>query len=193
MSKVLAVKEILSSAHEDSAGPAHGPSLVPIVAVMANAGDVNGALLLLAQKLQDVLGAPEKPVPSERSVINVAELHVDSDAHRVQVHGEDVFLTALELKLLVTLLRRRDRVQGRGALLSEVWAVSGFNKTRTVDTHVKRLRDKLGSAGRFIQTVRGAGYRFSDGASGRDARRRPASAPARVSLRLAPRPAAAAV
>jgi two-component system phosphate regulon response regulator PhoB len=164
-----------------------------MVAIMANAGDVNGALLMLAQKLQEFLGAPEKLVASERSVINVAELHVDSDAHRVTVHGEDVFLTTLELKLLVTLLRRRDRVQGRSALLSEVWVVSGFNKTRTVDTHVKRLRDKLGSAGRFIQTVRGVGYRFSEGASARDARRRRASGPARVSLRLAPRPAAAAV
>jgi two-component system phosphate regulon response regulator PhoB len=160
---------------------------------MTNAGDVNGALLVLAQKLQEFLGAPERPAASEQSVINVAELYVDSDAHRVTVHGDDVFLTTLEFKLLVTLLRRRDRVQGRRALLSEVWAVSGLNKTRTVDTHVKRIRDKLGSAGRFIQTVRGVGYRFSEGASGRDIRHRRASAAAaRVSLRLAPRPAAAA-
>jgi two-component system phosphate regulon response regulator PhoB len=84
----------------------------------------------------------------------------------VTVGGEDVALTALELKLLVTLTERRDRVQTRGTLLSDVWAMDSEIASRTVDTHVKRLRDKLGTAGRFIETVRGVGYRFSETPSG---------------------------
>ena len=96
----------------------------------------------------------------------VAELRIDKDAHRVTVGPEEVPLTALEFKLLVTLIERRDRVQGRGTLLSDVWAMDSEIASRTVDTHVKRLRDKLGTAGRFIETVRGVGYRFSEAPSG---------------------------
>ncbi|HEX4445527.1 MAG TPA: response regulator [Polyangiaceae bacterium] len=99
---------------------------------------------------------------SEQRVIDVAELHIDKDAHRVTVAGEEISLTALEFKLLVTLIERRDRVQARGTLLSDVWAMDSEIASRTVDTHVKRLRDKLRSAGRFIETVRGVGYRFSE-------------------------------
>jgi two-component system phosphate regulon response regulator PhoB len=99
---------------------------------------------------------------SEQRVVEVAELHIDKDAHRVTVGGEEVALTALEFKLLVTLIERRDRVQARGTLLSDVWAMDAEIASRTVDTHVKRLRDKLGTAGRFIETVRGVGYRFSE-------------------------------
>jgi two-component system, OmpR family, phosphate regulon response regulator PhoB len=103
---------------------------------------------------------------SEQRVIEVAELRIDKDAHRVTVGAEEVPLTALEFKLLVTLIERRDRVQGRGTLLSDVWAMDSEIASRTVDTHVKRLRDKLGTAGRFIETVRGVGYRFSEAPSG---------------------------
>ena len=69
-------------------------------------------------------------------------------------------LTALEFKLLGTLYDRRDRVQTRGSLLEDVWGASAEMATRTVDTHVKRLREKLGTAGDYIETVRGVGYRF---------------------------------
>jgi two-component system, OmpR family, phosphate regulon response regulator PhoB len=102
---------------------------------------------------------------NEQRVIEVAELRIDKDAHRVTVGAEEVSLTALEFKLLVTLIERRDRVQGRGTLLSDVWAMDSEIASRTVDTHVKRLRDKLGTAGRFIETVRGVGYRFSEAPS----------------------------
>jgi two-component system, OmpR family, phosphate regulon response regulator PhoB len=103
---------------------------------------------------------------SEQRVIEIAELRVDKDAHRVTVGAEEISLTALEFKLLVTLVERRDRVQGRGTLLSDVWAMDSEIASRTVDTHVKRLRDKLGTAGRFIETVRGVGYRFSEAPTG---------------------------
>ncbi len=88
------------------------------------------------------------------------ELRVDPDAHRAWVAGEEVELSALEFKLLTLLYERRDRVQSRSALLDSVWGVTADVTTRTVDTHVKRLREKLRSARRYIETVRGVGYRF---------------------------------
>lgn len=89
-------------------------------------------------------------------------LRVDREAHRVWVTNKEVELTALEFKLLTTLHDRRNRVQTRGALLSDVWGIDADITTRTVDTHVKRLREKLGAAGEYIETVRGVGYRFAD-------------------------------
>jgi two-component system, OmpR family, phosphate regulon response regulator PhoB len=100
-------------------------------------------------------------IPEQR-LIEVGELKIDKEAHRVTVGNDEIALTALEFKLLVTLTERRDRVQARGTLLSDVWAIDAEIASRTVDTHVKRLRDKLGVAGRFIETVRGVGYRFSE-------------------------------
>ncbi len=89
-------------------------------------------------------------------------LRVDRGAHRVWVEGAEVELTALEFKLLLTLHDRRNRVQTRDALLSDVWKIDADVTTRTVDTHVKRLREKLGPAGIYVQTVRGVGYRFAE-------------------------------
>ena len=89
-------------------------------------------------------------------------LRVDRTAHRTWVDGEEISLTPLEMKLLWTLYQRRGRVQTRGTLLDEVWEASPENNTRTVDTHIKRLREKLGPAGVYVETVRGIGYRFSD-------------------------------
>jgi two-component system phosphate regulon response regulator PhoB len=89
-------------------------------------------------------------------------LRVDRGAHRVWVDGQEIELTALEFKLLLTLHDRRNRVQTRDALLSDVWKIDADVTTRTVDTHVKRLREKLGQAGVYVQTVRGVGYRFAE-------------------------------
>jgi two-component system phosphate regulon response regulator PhoB len=90
-------------------------------------------------------------------------LRIDREGHRVWVDGEEVALTALELRLLCTLYDRRGRVQSRAVLLDEVWRMSSDVNTRTVDTHVKRLREKLGVAGAYLETVRGVGYRFTGG------------------------------
>jgi two-component system phosphate regulon response regulator PhoB len=98
---------------------------------------------------------------TEDVFIKVGELCIDAAAHRVTVGTEEIVLTALEFRLLVTFVERRESVLARGTLLRDVWAIRGEITSRTVDTHVKRLRDKLGTAGRFIQTVRGVGYRFS--------------------------------
>ncbi|MGD0838579.1 MAG: response regulator [Polyangia bacterium] len=89
-------------------------------------------------------------------------LRVDRSAHRAWVDAEEVALTPLEMRLLWTLYERRGRVQTRGTLLDQVWEASPDNNTRTVDTHIKRLREKLGPAGAYVETVRGVGYRFVD-------------------------------
>lgn len=87
-------------------------------------------------------------------------LRIDREGHRVWVGDEELSLTALEFQLLKTLLERRGRVQTRDGLLADVWGIEAPINTRTVDTHVKRLRKKLGAAGDYIETLRGAGYRF---------------------------------
>ncbi len=88
-------------------------------------------------------------------------LSIDRAAHRAWVDREEIQLTALEFKLLVALHDRRNRVQSREVLLDHVWGIDAEITTRTVDTHVKRLREKLGPAGNYIETVRGVGYRFA--------------------------------
>ena len=76
--------------------------------------------------------------------------------------GKRVHLTSLEFKLLRTLMQRRGRVQERDKLLNDVWGYESVIDTRTVDTHVRRLREKLGKAGDAIETVRGFGYRLRE-------------------------------
>ncbi|MFO7768784.1 MAG: response regulator transcription factor [bacterium] len=98
--------------------------------------------------------------PGETEQTHFGRLRVDTEGHRAWVDGEAVDLTALEFRLLTTLLERRGRVQTRDILLDDVWGIQAHVTTRTVDTHVKRLREKLGEAGDYIETVRGVGYRF---------------------------------
>ncbi len=94
--------------------------------------------------------------------LSVGPIRVDPEAHRAYVAEEEVVLTALEFKLLMTFLSRVGRVQSREQLLSDVWEMSSEVETRTVDTHVKRLREKLGVARDLLETVRGVGYRLVD-------------------------------
>ncbi len=103
------------------------------------------------------------PLPAnvpDRDRLVFGKLTIDRASHRIWVDDAEVTLTALEFRLLGTLFDRRDRVQSRGALLEDVWDSNEDLATRTVDTHVKRLREKLGAAGDYIETVRGVGYRF---------------------------------
>jgi two-component system phosphate regulon response regulator PhoB len=87
---------------------------------------------------------------------------IDLGAHRVWSHGTEVDLTTIEFKLLATLAERTGRVQSRQTLLEDVWDIKAAIETRTVDTHVKRLRQKVGDDGSWIQTVRGIGYRLAE-------------------------------
>ncbi len=104
-----------------------------------------------------------KPQGGEKSEhVTIGKLELDVPRHRVLVEGEEIGLTALEFKLLLDLASRRGRVQSRDALLERVWGYAPGIETRTVDTHVKRLREKLGAARDYIETVRGVGYRMRD-------------------------------
>jgi len=98
----------------------------------------------------------------ESEQLKFGRLRVDRQAHRAWIDEQEIFLTALEFRLLAAFLTRRGRVQSRDALLSDVWGIEADVTTRTVDTHVKRLREKLGDVGDYIETLRGVGYRFRD-------------------------------
>jgi len=94
--------------------------------------------------------------------LSAGPITIDPARHEVLVNGKRVELTSLEFKLLRTLMQRRGRVQERDCLLNEVWGYESVIDTRTVDTHVRRLRQKLGKAGDIIETVRGFVYRLRE-------------------------------
>ena len=98
---------------------------------------------------------------SEDDEYSFGELTLNFEAHQAYISGNEISLTALEFRLLKHLIDRKGRVQTRDQLLEDVWGYSSDVTTRTVDTHIKRLREKLGSVGNHIQTIRGVGYRFS--------------------------------
>jgi DNA-binding response OmpR family regulator len=102
-----------------------------------------------------------RPLP-EAEKLNVGAITVDSDRHHVSIAGKAVRLTAVEFKLLAMLMQRPGRVHSRDRLLSDVWGYESSIDTRTVDTHVRRLRDKLGKAAHLVETVRGFGYRLKE-------------------------------
>jgi two-component system phosphate regulon response regulator PhoB len=114
----------------------------------------------LALRIRAVLRRTQTPEAEPGRDLAFGDLRVDPEAHQVWIGQEEIILTALEFKLLTTLLSRKGRVQSRKQLLDDVWGIQADVSTRTVDTHVKRLRHKLGAAGEFIETLRGVGYRF---------------------------------
>ena len=109
-------------------------------------------------RIRAILRRGEKP----EETLNAGPISIDPTRHQVRVSGKRVHLTSLEFKLLRTLIQRRGRVQERDKLLNDVWGYESVIDTRTVDTHVRRLREKLGKAGDAIETVRGFGYRLRE-------------------------------
>jgi DNA-binding response OmpR family regulator len=99
---------------------------------------------------------------SEEKTISHGEIVLDVSRHRVSVGGEPVSLSSKEFKLLKRLMRSGGRVLSRDGLLDSVWGEDCYVTPRTVDTHIRRLRAKLREAGKYIETVRGVGYRFVD-------------------------------
>ena len=114
----------------------------------------------LLLRIQAILRRGKVVETSPDAMIEFGRLKIDREAHRVWVEGKEIELTALEFRLLVTLYDRRNRVQTRSTLLDDVWGIQADITTRTVDTHVKRLREKLEGARDYVETVRGVGYRF---------------------------------
>ena len=115
----------------------------------------------LILRMKAVLKRGEKKSDNVEVQRQFGQLSIDTESHEVFVDNNEITLTALEFKLLCQLVDRRGRVQSRDQLLSDVWGYSAEVTTRTVDTHIKRLREKLGSMGKYVQTIRGVGYKFT--------------------------------
>ncbi|HWX18822.1 MAG TPA: response regulator transcription factor [Candidatus Binatia bacterium] len=150
---------------------------VPIVMVTAKAAEID-RILGLELGADDYITKPFSPrelvlrvkrilergrvASKEPDVFKFGELLIDAPRHRVTWRGRAIELTATEFKLLAVLAQRRGRVQSREQLLRDVWEYNSLIDTRTVDTHMRRLREKLGPASKHLDTVRGVGYRFVD-------------------------------
>ena len=149
---------------------------IPIVMLTAKAAEID-RVLGLELGADDYLTKPFSPrelilrvknllkrgegVEEKLEQLRVGDLFVDMPRHRVTVKNKPIELTATEFKLLTFLVQRRGRVQSREQLLRDVWEYDTLIDTRTVDTHMRRLREKLGPAAKFLDTVRGVGYRFA--------------------------------
>ncbi|HET7752587.1 MAG TPA: response regulator transcription factor [Anaeromyxobacteraceae bacterium] len=120
----------------------------------------------LVLRVRAVLRRADGAAPAAHERERLGPIRVDAAAHRAYVQGAEILLTPIEFKLLATLMSRAGRVQSRDQLLSDVWEMSAELETRTVDTHVKRLREKLGPARDLLETVRGIGYRLVDPGGG---------------------------
>ena len=116
-------------------------------------------LVLRVKKLLD----RGKPADLAKEKMVFGDLVIDMPRHAVFWKGKQIELTATEFKLLVTLAQRKGRVQSRDTLLRDVWGYESMIDTRTVDTHMRRLREKLGMAAKYLDTLRGVGYRFVEG------------------------------
>ena len=115
----------------------------------------------LVLRVKAILRRKETPDEGEKS-IQVGDLLIDIERHQVSIKKKPVPLTSTEFKLLVELIRRRGKVQTRERLLDKVWGYTYEGYARTVDTHIRRLREKLGPSGDYIETIRGVGYRFRE-------------------------------
>ena len=115
----------------------------------------------LLLRVRAILRRAGAPAPTG-TLLTIGDLVIDTDRHQVTVAGEEIVLTTTEFKLLHILLERRGRLQSRDTLLKDVWGYNYVGDTRTVDTHVTRLRTKLGTSGEMIRTVRGFGYKMEE-------------------------------
>jgi len=149
---------------------------IPIVMVTARAAEIDRVLGLelgaddyitkpfspreLVLRIKRILLRGRGPEEQEPTRFKFGDLLIDEPRHLVSWKGKQVELTATEFKLLTVLAQRRGRVQSREQLLRDVWEYNSLIDTRTVDTHMRRLREKLGTASKYLDTVRGVGYRF---------------------------------
>lgn len=112
----------------------------------------------LVLRIKKLLG--RGPVEQDTGVLRIGTLTIDLPKHDVRVADQPIVLTATEFNLLHILAQRRGRVQSRERLLQDVWGYDNPIDSRTVDTHMRRLREKLGAAADLLETIRGVGYRF---------------------------------
>jgi DNA-binding response OmpR family regulator len=149
---------------------------IPIIMLTAKAAEIDRVLGLelgaddyvtkpfspreLVLRVKGQLRRKSEAVEAEGEHIQAGELTIDLPRHEVLVGNRKIEFTATEFKLLTVLVQRRGRVQSRDQLLQDVWEYDNLIDTRTVDTHMRRVRDKLGKAAKHLETVRGVGYRF---------------------------------
>ena len=113
----------------------------------------------LVLRIRKLLSRNKTPGDSS-GYIKIGEIEIDVPTHVVKISGQEIVLTLTEFNLLEILAKRRGRVQSRERLLQDVWGYENPIDSRTVDTHMRRLREKLGSSASYLETVRGVGYRF---------------------------------
>lgn len=119
-------------------------------------------MMELVSRIKAVLRRTKKETAASRDVITLGEIVMDTKKHEVKARGEVVTLTLKEYELLKRLMRNLNIVMTRDQLLEEIWGYDFDGETRTVDVHVRTLRQKLGTCGEKIETVRGVGYRMSE-------------------------------
>lgn len=112
----------------------------------------------LTLRVRNLLG--RRSAEATKELLQIGAIRIDLGRHEVTVRGKRIDLTATEFKLVALLAQRRGRVQSREQLLRDVWEYDTLIDTRTVDTHIRRLREKLGVAADHLETVRGVGYRL---------------------------------
>lgn len=108
---------------------------------------------------------PEEAAETQKDIILFDRIKIDIPRHKVYVEEKEIELTLIEFNLLLTLVRRKGRVQTREMLLNDVWGIDKDIFSRTIDTHMRNLRKKMGKMQKYIHTIRGMGYKFEDEAN----------------------------
>lgn len=119
-------------------------------------------MMELVSRIKAVLRRTKKESQDPQDVIRAGGIEINTRKHEVTADGEVVNLTLKEYELLKRLMKNRGIVMTRDCLLEDIWGYDFDGETRTVDVHVRTLRQKLGSCGEMIETVRGVGYRMSE-------------------------------
>ncbi len=150
---------------------------LPIIILTAKGGEVDKVLGLelgaddyitkpfsmreLVARVKAILKRYGVKATTVRALIKLPDLEIDSEKHEVLANGKAVELTAKEFALLKYLTENQNKAFSRERLLDAIWGIEVAIETRTVDVHIRRLREKLGQAGKHLKTLRGVGYRFS--------------------------------